>query len=367
VNAKTKKAELQNVLGVQGEGKKKKTTIEELVARLPAPKTIEWEYLVKINHDESIARCKDDGAMDWGEQGTIHKLRPKTLGRGLMLSDYMSPHDGMLQMSDKSWEEYKQENPEWKESDRYATQAFEYGKNSEGYWTAVELIEQTDRALDIFERNHPKGRAVMGFDSSTNHRAYAPNALVAAHMNVGPGGKQAIMRDGWFIDKKTGKRVAQSMHVNGNAKGLLAVLTERGIKVTDEKGVNFKQEKLTDLMAAEPDFKEQKCLLQEWIERRGHICLFFPKFHPELNAIEMVWSSWKRMLRKLCDGSFESLGANVHIALRAIGLEEIRAYERHCQRYYKAYREGKSGYEAAQLVYKSHRRISANADKIALQ
>jgi transposase len=312
-------------------------------------------------HDESIARSKDDGAMDWGEKGAIHKLRPKTLGRGLMVSDYMSPHDGMLQLNDKAWEQYKQENPNWKEEDRFATRAFEYGKNSEGYWTATELIEQTDRALDIFERNHPKGRAVMGFDSSANHRAYAPNALVAAHMNVGSGGKQPLMRDGWYIDKKTGQRVVQAMHNDGVAKGLKMVLTERGIDVS-----NKNQEELTEIMAAQADFKEQKCLLQEWIERRGHICLFFPKFHPELNAIEMVWSSWKRMLRKLCDGTYESLRANVHIALRAIGLDEIRAYERHCQRYYKAYREGNDGYEAARIVYKSHRRIAANADKIAL-
>jgi hypothetical protein len=37
-------------------------------------------------------------------------------------------------------------DPNWKEEDRFATRAFEYGKNSEGYWTATELIEQTDRA-----------------------------------------------------------------------------------------------------------------------------------------------------------------------------------------------------------------------------
>lgn len=152
----------------------------------------------------------------------------------------------------------------------------------------------------------------MGFDSSTNHRAYAPNALVACHMNVGSGGKQPIMRDGWYIDK-AGQRVIQVMHVNGVAKGLKMVLKERGL-ITAKSKKN--QEELTEMMAAQADFLEQRRLLQEWVERRGHICLFLPKFHPELSCIEMVWSSWKRMLRKLCDGTYDSLRANVHIALR---------------------------------------------------
>jgi transposase len=34
--------------------------------------------------------------------------------------------------------------------------------------------------------------------------------------------------------------------------------------------------------------------LQVLIEKRGHICLFLPKFHCELNPIEMVWAQIKR-------------------------------------------------------------------------
>src|SRR5882724_11719981 len=30
-------------------------------------------------------------------------------------------------------------------------------------------------------------------------------------------------------------------------------------------------------------------MLQHYLEGRGHICMFLPKFHCELNAIEMLW------------------------------------------------------------------------------
>ena len=53
-------------------------------------------------------------------------------------------------------------------------------------------------------------------------------------MNVNPGGKQALMRDGWFIHN--GSKVTQSMVYPANhptnpnaAKGINAVLEERGL------------------------------------------------------------------------------------------------------------------------------------------
>jgi len=47
-------------------------------------------------------------------------------------------------------------------------------------------------------------------------------------------------------------------------------------------------------------FRAQKCHLQEVIERRGHMCIFLPKFHCELNFIERVWGAAKRETRAKC-------------------------------------------------------------------
>jgi hypothetical protein len=48
------------------------------------------------------------------------------------------------------------------------------------------------------------------------------------------------------------------------------------------------------LLSLQDDFKNEKPLLQLIIEGAGHTCLFLPKFHCELNPIELVWGQAKR-------------------------------------------------------------------------
>jgi hypothetical protein len=43
------------------------------------------------------------------------------------------------------------------------------------------------------------------------------------------------------------------------------------------------------ILSLQEDFISQKSLLQEEIEKRGHKCIFYPKYHCELNFIEMYW------------------------------------------------------------------------------
>ena len=52
------------------------------------------------------------------------------------------------------------------------------------------------------------------------------------------------------------------------------------------------------LLSLQDDFKNEKPLLQLIIEGAGHTCLFLPKFHCELNPIELVWGKAKR--REFC-------------------------------------------------------------------
>ena len=47
------------------------------------------------------------------------------------------------------------------------------------------------------------------------------------------------------------------------------------------------------VLSVEKDFWEEKPLLQLVIKKAGHKCLFLPKFHCELNPIEMVWGQAK--------------------------------------------------------------------------
>ena len=51
----------------------------------------------------------------------------------------------------------------------------------------------------------------------------------------------------------------------------------------------------------------QKSRLEEEIEARGHIAFFLPKFHCELNFIELYWAQTKERTRKRADFSWAGL------------------------------------------------------------
>ena len=47
------------------------------------------------------------------------------------------------------------------------------------------------------------------------------------------------------------------------------------------------------VLSLQEDFRTEKPLIQSLIEDTGHVCLFLPKFHCELNLIEMLWGYGK--------------------------------------------------------------------------
>ena len=56
---------------------------------------------------------------------------------------------------------------------------------------------------------------------------------------------------------------------------------------------------LARILANHKDFFEQKSALEEILLARGHKCLFLPKFHCELNPIEMYWAYCKNLYRQV--------------------------------------------------------------------
>ena len=82
----------------------------------------------------------------------------------------------------------------------------------------------------------------------------------------------------------------------GKAKGLQHMLEERGF---DIQGLCAKCAPvcpvenegccMARLLSKQDDFQLQESLLKRKLAMRGHICVFLPKFHCELNLIEMVF------------------------------------------------------------------------------
>jgi hypothetical protein len=79
---------------------------------------------------------------------------------------------------------------------------------------------------------------------------------------------------------------------------------------------------------------------QDVIEPMGHMCIFLPKFHCELNFIEFFWGVIKKFLHDNCDYMFAMLKENMPKALASVQCSIICLLE-HCMHcWMNAYRLG---------------------------
>ena len=90
---------------------------------------------------------------------------------------------------------------------------------------------------------------------------------------------------------------SSAVKLSGEAKGLKQTLEERGFDVSKLKAkcspvCPFESTNccMARLLSQQDDFVNQESMLESFIKEKGHLCLFLPKFHCELNPIEMVKS-----------------------------------------------------------------------------
>jgi len=114
-------------------------------------------------------------------------------------------------------------------------------------------------------------------------------------------------------------------------------------------------------MASQPDFRLQKSMLVEEIEQKGHLVMFFPKFHCEINWIEYFWAQCKRYAREHCDYTLTGLRARIPDALASVKETTIHGCYHQYLRRIEAFRGGVTygtpAYDNYVKEYKSHRRV----------
>ena len=93
-------------------------------------------------------------------------------------------------------------------------------------------MEQTTQAA--IEYAFPNCEGLFAFDNASNYSAFAPDALVVSKMNLMPGGKQPLLRDGWDYNRNICQpmvfpRDYLDVFLQGKAKGIQQVLYERGL------------------------------------------------------------------------------------------------------------------------------------------
>ena len=88
-------------------------------------------------------------------------------------------------------------------------------------------------------------------------------------------------------------------HTGWESEGDESVLEERGVDTHGMKAEQMRQELRK--------FEDFSCdgvpLVEEMLIGRGHMCVFIPKFHCELNPIERCWCHAKKYTRAHCNGS----------------------------------------------------------------
>ncbi|KZV99844.1 hypothetical protein EXIGLDRAFT_668139 [Exidia glandulosa HHB12029] len=378
-----------------------------------------------IFHDECYFNANDRETTIWLKDGE-QQLRQKGRGRGIHVSGFIYEDGGYLRLDARARAKHDA-LPRSEHLKTTDSMVIIYpGKNHDGWWDLKQLFAQIVDALDVFEYLHPEDQAVFIFDQSTAHAAYADDALVASRMQVGSGTKQPKMHDTRIPadnpDPNLRNKLQKMVTDDGHPKGMEIVLKERGLydrirpgghgkPVGKCKNCSASETKRTELekrarealesdpelygslsnamsvlasgsdapipdsgdewccmqkcLSLQKDFLAEKPKIQQYIEGRGHFCTFLPKFHCELNPIEMVWAYAKQKFRAEADGTFPTAKALVPKCLDAVSTTTIRHYFRRVYRYMDAYRKGLDAKQAAHAVkkYKSHRKLPESVMK----
>lgn len=105
----------------------------------------------------------------------------------------------------------------------------------------------------------------------------------------------------------------------GKLKGQRQILFERGLLVPGmtktgskrgDKNPNLALSKVA-VLSAQLDFKNVDPSLVVLVKRCGGVAIMLPKFHCEINPIELVWGRSKHWVRKNCRCTIQCLRVNV--------------------------------------------------------
>ena len=91
--------------------------------------------VVLLFHDESTFHSNEDQGWMWAEKGK-QPIRPKGIGRGIMVSDFVDEFNGLLTLTAEEFERGKLMYPDLKKKARVL---LKYGVESEGYWNRRNL------------------------------------------------------------------------------------------------------------------------------------------------------------------------------------------------------------------------------------
>lgn len=292
------------------------------------------QHIIRVFHDESTFYANADQSLYWSD-GSTQALKQKSLGQAVMVSDFIDEVNGYLKFEDTEARLYLEHQ-------------------SEGYFTNDMFVDQVSQAISIFEKKYPGVIGLFIFDNAPSHCKKPDDCLNPDKMNVSNGGKQPFMRDTMWNSS-----IQKMTLTDGTQKGMRCVLEERGVDTYRMKADQMRKE-----LRKFEDFRSDGVpIVEEMVVSKGHMCLFIPRFHCELNPIERCWCHAKRYTRAHCNGSIVRLRKIIPEGLATVSNELISSFFLTCIDYEEAYREGHSCTTVDTQVkkYKSHRKVHVAA------
>ncbi|KAJ3743043.1 hypothetical protein DFH05DRAFT_1536122 [Lentinula detonsa] len=312
-------------------------------------------------HDESIFYRNDCQKIQWIHSSETAKPYAKGEGASLMVGDFVSP--------DYGWLKGKETNSDGS-AIKSARKFLRPGKTRDGYQTTEDIIEQATIAMDILDTDYPDEQHVatgMPVNPHQNYLLKVKDGDCQKERTVRI--KNGIFRDGtvqelyypdchpkypgWF---KGTRVLVQERREKGHDLPDVWALKNPGSKFFKINGACKKKCEVgqTDccchqILYLDPDFVNQKSLLEEHCEARGYSVIFFP------NA-----GYAKHVYCIFPTSSLEAdLKTNTISALESVPLVSMRRFATRSLRFADSYFHGLSSAEAAwaNKKYRGHRTI----------
>ncbi|PBK80391.1 hypothetical protein ARMGADRAFT_1048997 [Armillaria gallica] len=217
----------------------------------------------------------------------------------------------------------------------------------DAWWDTEQLMKQMDHAIEIHNAIHPDATALFIFDQSSAHASLSPDALHAWEMNMSDGGKQKMRKDTIIpalnlYPEHCGK-VQRMMTATGQVKGMKTVLMEMCAKCSLVCPVENERCCMARLLSHQDDFKNQESMLERKIQDASHKCIFLPKFHCELNPIEMYWRWCKYHYHQIPKKTFKESKELAKKYLDACPVKTIQQFINRSWWFMSAYGRGLTG------------------------
>ncbi|KAK4704019.1 hypothetical protein P7C70_g2193, partial [Phenoliferia sp. Uapishka_3] len=330
-----------------------------------------------IFHHESTFQAHDAQVKAWVLENQ-HRLRKKGVGRGVHRSDFIGPSFGWLED---------------------AGVGMNYGKNHDGYWTGDDVCIQVSSinnsyqlridppiplqleevAIPAFKAAHPGAQGLWIFDNSSGHGVFSAGALRVKDMNLKPGGKQPIMKDGWYYetdedgdpipgpDDVGWEIVRDPMESSRFSRG--EACGGRSLSLTVPKA-GVAKGALTAVLAQSLErnqtFWSRNAALQRSSKQLGRSASFFPsttasstssstsgvppRSTPEASSFFFFSIYCLTLTPEVdnCDYTFEGLQEKIPLGQAAVPVETMRRWFHRMMRWLDAYRDGLGAVEAGE-------------------